>query len=131
MNKIKLAYIIDDDEIIVYLTDRIIKEVEFCERSETFRNGQLAIERLKIAIRDKEELPEVILFDINMPVMDGWEFLEEFIQLPLKKPIPLFVFTSSINPSDKEKAQKYRQILDYIQKPLTVHKLDKILRVMQ
>lgn len=131
MRKVKLAYIIDDDEIIVYLTERILDEVLFCDKSETFRNGQLAIERLKNAIANDEELPEVILFDINMPVMDGWEFLEEFIDLPLKKPIPLFVFTSSINPSDRDKAFMFREIKDYIQKPLTVHKLDKILRLIE
>lgn len=130
MNKIKLAYIIDDDEIIVYLTERILDEVQFCEKSETFSNGQLAIDRLKKAIAANEELPQVILFDINMPVMDGWEFLDEFIKLPIKQPIPLFVFTSSINPSDKEKSMRYKQVRDYVQKPLTVHKLDKILRLL-
>ena len=131
MHKIKLAYIVDDDEIIVYLTERILEEVQFCDESKTFKNGQLAIDQLKKAIANKEELPQVILFDINMPVMDGWEFLEEFIKLPLNKPIPLFVFTSSINPSDRDKAYKYKEIKDYIQKPLTVHKLDKILRLIE
>ncbi len=130
MKKIKTAYIIDDDEIIVYLTDKIIKEEQFCEKSETFNNGQLALGRIKEAIANKDELPEVMLIDINMPVMDGWELLDELVKLPLEKPIPLIIFTSSINPADREKAFTYASIKGYIQKPLTVHKLDKILRLI-
>ncbi|MDI1234342.1 MAG: response regulator [bacterium] len=130
MNKIKKAYIIDDDEIIVYLTDKIIKEENFCEQSETFNNGQLALDRLKEVIENGEPLPDVMLVDINMPVMDGWELLDEIVKLPLKQPIPLIIFTSSINPADREKAFTYSTIKGYIQKPLTVLKLDKILRLI-
>ncbi len=130
MNKIKKAYIIDDDEIIVYLTDKIIKEENFCEQSETFNNGQLALDRLKEVIENGEPLPDVMLVDINMPVMDGWELLDEIVKLPLKQSIPLIIFTSSINPADREKAFTYSTIKGYIQKPLTVLKLDKILRLI-
>ncbi len=130
MKKIKTAYIIDDDEIIVYLTDKIIKEGQFCEKSETFNNGQLAIDRIKQAITNNEDLPDVMLIDINMPVMDGWEFLDELVKLPLEKAIPLFIFTSSINPADREKSFTYPSIKGYIQKPLTILKLDKILRLL-
>ena len=130
MNKIKKAYIIDDDEIIVYLTDKIIKEENFCEHSETFNNGQLALDRLKAVIANKEPLPDVMLIDINMPVMDGWELLDEIVELRINPPVPLIIFTSSINPADREKAFTYPTIKGYIQKPLTVIKLDKILRLI-
>ena len=128
MKKIDLAYIIDDDEIIFYLTKEIIKSVQFSKSTETFQDGLHAINNLKEAIKKKEPLPDVILFDLNMPVMDGWEFVEEFLRLDLKKEIPLFVFTSSIDPADKEKANSFPTIKGFIQKPLTIHKLDKILR---
>lgn len=128
MKKIDLAYIIDDDEIIFYLTKEIIKSVQFSESTETFQDGLQAINKLKEVIKNGEKLPDVILFDLNMPVMDGWEFVEEFLHLDLKKEIPLFVFTSSIDPADKEKANSFPAIKGFIQKPLTVHKLDKILR---
>lgn len=130
MKKIDLAYIVDDDEIIIYLTGEIIKKSNFCERTETFTDGLQAIERLKLAIPNEEILPEVILFDLNMPVMDGWEFVNEYLKLPLKNEIPLFIFTSSINPADKDKSFSFRAIKGFIQKPLTIQKLDKILRAI-
>lgn len=130
MNKIKTAYIIDDDEIIVYLTDKIIKEENFCEHSETFNNGQLALDRLKEVMESGGPMPDVMLIDINMPIMDGWELLDEIVKLPIEPAIPLIIFTSSINPADREKAFTYPTIKGYIQKPLTVLKLDKILRLI-
>lgn len=130
INKIDLAYIIDDDEIIIYLTGTLLKKEEFCNRTETFTDGLQAIKRLKLAIEQGEKLPEVILFDLNMPVMDGWEFVDEYLKLPINKEIPLFVFTSSINPADKEKSFSYSSIRGFIQKPLTKQKLDKILRII-
>ncbi len=130
MKKIDLAYIIDDDEIIIYLTDKILKKVEFCDRVAKFTDAQKAIDQLKEAISTGKDIPEVILFDLNMPNMDGWEFIEEFVRLPLEKPIPTFIFTSSIDPADKKKSYNYEVIKDFITKPLTVQKLDKILRII-
>lgn len=130
INKIDLAYIIDDDEIIIYLTGALLQKEEFCNRTETFTDGLQAIKRLKLAIEQGEKMPEMILFDLNMPVMDGWEFVEEYLKLPIAKQIPLFVFTSSINPADKEKSFSYSSIKGFIQKPLTKQKLDKILRII-
>ena len=130
MEKIKNVYIIDDDEIIIYLTDRLITEEEFCEKNTTFENGLKALEKLKDALAAKEELPDLMLVDLNMPVMDGWEFIEQFEKLELPKPIPIFIFTSSINPIDTEKAHQHKTIKGYIQKPLTPIKLDKIRRLI-
>ncbi len=130
MKKINLAYIIDDDEIIIYLTGALLKKEEFCSRTLTFTDGLQAIERLKLAIVNNEQLPQVILFDLNMPIMDGWEFVDEFLKLSIPIEIPLFVFTSSINPADKEKSFSYNAIKGFIQKPLTKQKLDKILRII-
>lgn len=128
MRKIDLAYIIDDDEIIIYLTDKLLKKVEFSEKVEKFTDASAAIERLKFAIELGEDIPEVILFDLNMPVMNGWDFIEEFRKL--KTNIPAFVFTSSIDPADKQKSFQYPEIKDFITKPLTIQKLDKILRLI-
>lgn len=130
MQKIDLAYIIDDDEIIIYLTDKILKKVEFCERVEKFTDAQDALEKLRTALTSGKDIPDVILFDLNMPNMSGWEFIEEFVKLPMKKEIPAFVFTSSIDPADRERSYRYKAIKDFITKPLTVQKLDKILRII-
>jgi CheY-like chemotaxis protein len=128
MRKIDLAYIIDDDEIIIYLTDKLLKKVDFAEKIEKFTDANSAIDRLKNALETGEDIPEVILFDLNMPVMNGWDFIEEFRKL--KQDIPTFVFTSSIDPADKQKSFQYPEIKDFIPKPLTIQKLDKILRLI-
>lgn len=129
MNKVKLAYIIDDDEIIIFLTDSLLKKVEFAERVETFMDVRSALDALKTALETGIDVPEVILFDLNMPVLSGWDFIEEFHKM--NTGIPTFIFTSSIDPADKEKSYRYPEIKAFITKPLTLHKIDKILRLTE
>ncbi len=130
MKNINLAYIIDDDEITMYLADSIMKKVDFCEKVEKFTHGMDAINRLKFALEVNENIPDVIIFDLNMPEMDGWEFIEEFSKLPLKKEIPAFIFTSSIDNAELERSKEYDKIKGVIIKPLNVQKINKILRIM-
>lgn len=130
MKNINLAYIIDDDEITIYLADHIMKKVDFCEKVEKFTHGSDAIKRLKFAIDTNDNIPDVILFDLNMPGMDGWEFIEEFSKLPLKKEIPAFVFTSSMDTEELSKSDQYEAIKGVIIKPLNIQKINKILRLM-
>ena len=89
-----------------------------------------AIEKLKENWNDSEILPDAILLDLNMPVMDGWQFLDEFIHLPIKKEISIFIMTSSIDPADIEMAKKYDVIKDYIMKPITANKLDMLCKLI-
>ena len=130
MDKIKKLYIIDDDEVIAYLTNKIIKQYGFCDHFQIFNSAQTALERITRDIEDQQEFPEVILVDINMPVIDGWMFMDELVKLAVGKTFSIFVFTSSINPADREKAFSYPLVKGYIQKPLTVIKLNKILRLI-
>lgn len=130
MKKLDLVYIIDDDEVIIYLTEKLINNSEFSEKVENFLHATDALEKLKGLIEANGQLPDAILFDINMPEMDGWQFIEAFQKLPGAKKIPCFVFTTSIDPADKNKSLKYKIIRDFITKPLTHQKLDKILRIV-
>jgi CheY-like chemotaxis protein len=68
-----------------------------------------------------DALPDVILLDINMPIMDGWDFLEWFKEFKenLVKAIPIFMVSSSIDWRDIEKAKSYEEVIDYMSKPLT------------
>ena len=103
---------------------------DFCNSIETFTGAQSAINRLKIAAETGQNIPDVILFDLNMPEMNGWEFIEAFKKINFGKEIPTFIFTSSIDPNDKQRSFQYSEIKDFITKPLTVQKLDKILRLI-
>lgn len=123
-----LVYIIDDDEIITYLTNKLLMTEDFCKRVEAFTDVPSALEKLKQSLVTNEEVPDAILFDIDMPIMDGWDFIEEFKKLNVD--IPAFVFTFSVNPSDKLRSYQYHEIKDFIAKPITKVKLQKILRLV-
>ncbi|MFV8375549.1 response regulator [Flavobacterium sp. LB1P62] len=124
--KNKLTYIIDDDKMSVKLMTILIAKNKFCEEIQPFYNAQFAINKLKQICNENENLPDAILLDLNMPVMDGWQFLDEFIQIPIKKEISIFIITSSIDPIDIEMAKKYSVVKDYIMKPITTEKLNTL-----
>ncbi|MES2617461.1 MAG: response regulator [Bacteroidota bacterium] len=128
MKPVNLAYIIDDDEVIIYLTNRLFSKEAFSNKVKTFTCAEAALFELQKAIQNNEEIPDVILFDINMPKMDGWMFIQEFEKLGCK--IPTFVFTSSIDQNDKTKSYQYRAIKGFITKPLTKLSIEKIKRII-
>jgi len=128
MKKVDIACIIDDDPVFVFGTKRIMKLANFCEKFMVFHNGEDAINHLKPIIEaNLPSLPDVILLDLNMPIMDGWQFLEEFIEIPCKKEITIYIVTSSIDPEDIEKAKQYDKISNYLIKPISSEKLQQIL----
>ena len=122
--KNKLTYIIDDDKLTLKLMSILISKNEFCEEIQSFSNAQDAIDKLKQNASNHRVLPDAILLDLNMPAMDGWQFLDEFMLLPIKKEISIFIMTSSIDPVDIEMAKKYKIVKDYVEKPITSKKLD-------
>lgn len=128
--KNKLTYIIDDDKLTVKLMSILISKNEFCEEIKSFYNAQLALEQLKQNSDNHNILPDAILLDLNMPLMDGWQFLDEFIHLSITKNISIFIMTSSIDPADIEKAKKYNVVKNYIEKPITSKKLDTLCRLI-
>ena len=122
--KNKLTYIIDDDKLTVKLISILVSKNKFCEEIQSFNNAQRAIDKLKQNASNNGVLPDAILLDLNMPAMDGWQFLDEFMLLPIKKEISIFIMTSSIDPVDIEMAKKYKIVKDYVEKPITSKKLD-------
>ncbi len=127
MKPIDIACIIDDDPIFVFGIKRIMQLADFCNSFLIFNNGKEALDNLKMLIYAGEELPDVILLDLNMPIMDGWQFLDEFTGIPIDKQITIYVASSSIDPEDTKKAQSYESVSNYIVKPITVENLKAIL----
>ncbi|WP_299112070.1 response regulator [uncultured Winogradskyella sp.] len=119
MKQIDITCIIDDDPIFVYGTRKIMEMADFSNAFMVYKNGKEALENLKPILKQEKNIPDVILLDINMPIMDGWQFLDEFIKVKTKKPITIFVVSSSIDPQDIEKAKKYSIVKDYILKPIS------------
>ncbi len=121
MNRLKTLMLVDDDEIIVYLTKRIIAQTNLVELTNVFGNGKDAIDYLKENSNNPDLFPEIIFLDLFMPIMDGWEFLEEYIKIKPKTSTPttIYVITSSVSEEDIIKAKSYSVVTDYIIKPTT------------
>ncbi len=123
-------WLVDDDEIYQYITKTYF-EFEGPKRNiSIFKSGKAAIENL---LNDTEEngLPDIILLDINMPVMNGWEFMNEYkkIKPSLKKQPSIFLVSSSENSNDLERADSDDEIKDYILKPVDDAKIKKIIKI--
>ncbi len=130
MKKIDVACIIDDDPIFIFGAKRMMELANFCNSFMIFNNGQEAINNLKPIMLTGEKIPEVILLDINMPIMDGWQFLDEFIQIESHKEVTIYIVSSSIDPADLQRAKKYESISNYVVKPITAETLKNILQEM-
>ncbi len=129
--KVELACIIDDDKIYVNLVKKIIEIKKLSENLLIYKNGKEALDYFKQIMEtatDEDKLPDIIFLDLNMPVMDGWEFLNEFIKIKnnLHKKITLYVVSSSIDPRDLERAKSINMVTDYLIKPIELKKFEKI-----
>lgn len=127
MKKINLACIIEDDPTHVYITKRFLKRTGLVESILTCSNGKDAFDKLKAIISDGEQLPELILLDLNMPIWDGWQFLDAFKAIPSEKKINIYILTSSNSEADIERAKLYNIDSNYIVKPITLEKLQEVL----
>lgn len=127
MSKIDITCIIDDDPIYIFGTKKIMELTNLCENFLIYHNGKIALDNLKAIILAGEKLPEIILLDLNMPVMDGWEFLDEFTKVPTPNKIIIYIVTSSIDPADVKRAKQYEMLSNYLVKPITIEQLKEIL----
>lgn len=125
MKKIDTACIIDDDSIFIFGAKHMMKISNFSKSLLVFKNGKEAIESLKTIFKQNKNVPDIILLDINMPIMDGWQFLDEFEKLNYNT-TKIFMVSSSIDPIDINRAKKYNTVVDYILKPISIDKIKKI-----
>jgi CheY-like chemotaxis protein len=124
----KRIFLIDDDPIFVFLAMKILETVDKTVKIDIFADGELAIDHLNAVRQIKELLPDIIFLDLNMPVLDGWGFLEQYsvIYSGLIKEIKLYILTSSISPEDIAHASEYPLISGYLIKPMEKEKMEEI-----
>ena len=128
---VNTLFLIDDDEIYLFTMKKLIEKNKLANNVHEFHNGFDAIEFLnKVATNNHVLLPDMIFLDINMPVMDGWTFMDVFSLLKpkLNKKIQVYMISSSVNKPDIEKAKKITDISDFIVKPIGPKQLKNILK---
>ncbi|WP_339701351.1 response regulator [uncultured Roseivirga sp.] len=130
--KLNCILLIDDDDATNFIHQVIVKKAKITEKIVTTFNGKQALEYLTNSgkyANTENTLPSLIFLDINMPVMDGWEFIRAYQGLPesIKNQVVIVMLTTSYDPDDKEKAQQIHEIAEFDKKPLTFEMLDKII----
>jgi CheY-like chemotaxis protein len=126
--KINTLFVIDDDKIYHFLLKNLFKQNGIEVATSFFNNGQEAIEAIKNA-KDGKMIPDLILLDVNMPIMNGWQFIEEYNKLvdSLPRASVIYMISSSNDEVDINKAKGYSKIVkDYLLKPICKEDLAKI-----
>ncbi|MEO5776181.1 MAG: response regulator [Flavobacterium sp.] len=127
--KFKYVFVVDDDKIHHFIIKKLLESSNIDVEQVFFENGFDAINDLKGKVTTGEMLPDLILLDINMPVLDGWQFLEEFIELKdkISHDVVIHIISSSDNKIDIEKAESYKDIIgSYFVKPMTSDSIKSI-----
>lgn len=130
MKKLETILLVDDDAPTNFFNKIIIKKTACAEQVEETQNGLVALEYIKSRYHENKSQPDLILLDINMPGMDGWEFLEEYVKLEFIDEMSstiIIMLTTSLNPSDMEKANTIKVINGFANKPFSTDNLEKII----
>ncbi len=126
MKKLDCILLVDDDEDCNFFHRRLIRKMNCTKRIEEAKNGQQALDLIHT---DRNYNIDLILLDVNMPVMDGWQFLDHYENLPEHKRSSMVVvmLTSSVNPDDEQKAKGRGWLAGFVNKYLDEAKLSDIL----
>jgi CheY-like chemotaxis protein len=122
--------LIDDDRIYQFTAKKILESTGLTKDIHAFYNGQEAVEYLTQHSKESTVLPDIIFLDINMPVMDGWQFLESFQELhsSLAKNIIIYMVSSSVDGNDIRRSKEYKDVTEYIIKPITRDRFEQLLQ---
>lgn len=123
--KKNIIWVVDDDVIYQTIINKLIQKSGVFFSNSSYMNGKEALTSLFKIIEENDNLPNIILLDINMPVMDGWEFMEELKNLKsiINNQINIYIVSSSIAIEDKNKSKTFEDILGYIAKPISINDL--------
>lgn len=132
MKQLECILLVDDDKATNFLNRRLLRKIEAAKEIQVVRNGSEAMEYLEKAVTFKTGFPrpDLILLDINMPMVDGWEFLERYADFSetYKASTVVVMLTTSLRESDQERVTQFKEVKDLIRKPLTQAAVEQILK---
>jgi two-component SAPR family response regulator len=120
------VYLVDDNEVDLFVQKRFIEMKKFAGNIVTFSSPSKALETL---VRDPAQIPGILFLDLNMPVLNGFEFLERVRDASpdLFNNLRVVMLTSSNSQSDRDRALSFSNVIQYIPKPLTTQGLDELM----
>ncbi|MFZ6000998.1 MAG: response regulator [Bacteroidota bacterium] len=121
--------LVDDDPIYQFTASKTLQLTKSVAQIHSFLKAEDALNYLSSHANDAEMLPDIIFLDINMPIKDGWGFLDDFDKVcsTLAKKATVYMVSSSIDPRDVQRARQNQHIREYITKPITVDKFNELL----
>ena len=127
---VNCVLLVDDDKATNFFNERVVTRHNGFDQVNTVQSGLAALEYLSAVEKDEATKPDLIFLDINMPAMNGWEFLVEFEKLDHRftKGIKVILLSTSSNPDDVLASAKNHNVEDFINKPLSPDLLDSVLR---
>jgi CheY-like chemotaxis protein len=129
MNKPFIICIVDDDEIYKFTMRKTIEMNKLARKVLIFSDGEEALDFITDNLGNNQDLPDVIFLDINMPIMDGFQFMQEYIKIKPRvgKKITIYMVSSSVDADDIEKANEISDIAGYLIKPIKASELNDII----
>lgn len=130
---LKRVCIIEDDEVFRILCKTVLREKGFANEFIEFDDGHEALAWFVLLTDDADNIPDVILLDIKMPQMNGWQFLKDFehVQASIKKQCCIYLLTSSVNEQDKLKASQNKLVKGYFGKPFQDEYISTMLKDLE
>jgi len=124
-----LVALVDDDSIFQFTATRLIESAKLAKEILHFENGNEALQYLEKNAANSDLLPDFLFLDINMPIVDGWMFLEDFeiLKTKLVKEFPIYMVSSSIDPRDMSRAREFSEVKDFVIKPVTIERFSELL----
>lgn len=119
----KRLALVDDEEVFHWIVSQFLEHVDASVELMSFYNGNEILKHLEA----NPKAPDVILLDINMPIANGWVFLDKYSEKKITGS-NIYVVSSSIDPEDHNKARSYACVLDFVSKPISVEFLEEVLR---
>lgn len=118
------VFIVDDDPIAIMILKKLLEKCDFYSAPLSFKNGKEALNHFQSTYTSKDQY--LIFLDINMPVMNGWEFLEALDAFTVPEKTKVFLVTSSVDETDKICAQRYPFVSRFLSKPVSVDALNEL-----
>lgn len=122
-----IIYIVDDNLVSQFATQIVLEQSSSPCTVKCFDDGEQALDAIQASITKEEGLPKIILLDLNMPKVDGWEFLDQIKNTKnIKTKIDIFIISSFTNSQDRSRAHEHTLVEGYFEKPLSKTSIDKI-----